>query len=394
MKHTILLLTTALLLVSAANAQAPELKNMLPNSYQKLARLSEREERDFMENAAVTKAISAIDDYHLKQKPLSELHRQVFAETDCGLQFYRLLVSANPLEAAYTAEYKSKTVTADECLRMQRGTVFQIVFLKTKSNALRNIGVFPYAHHWASQGKDEGFTFNDLMIKPLNKDEIGFFVTEVSVGFVVDRRKWDENTVKIDYYLCKNQIAAYNRTWFSKYRIAEEERITGKSKDSVDIQASFCLFDSKCPFKYSIQKAFDGNPATSYVENTEDDLMKISFPGYGKEYSDNFTVSIINGYSLNENLYTKNNRVKEISVVGYELNDIKTELIERIPKILKFEDKKLSFQVLSFDFTCFGPFYFKVSGIYSGNTYNDTCIAELNLRDDSADEWFFGDIHD
>ena len=185
MKHTILLLTTALLLVSVALAEAPELKNMMPNSYQKLARLSDREERDFMENAAVTKAISAIDDYHLKQKPLSELHCQVFAETDCGLQFYRLLVSANPLEAAYTAEYKSKT--ADECQRMQRGTVFQIVFMRTKANALQNIGVFPYAHHWTSQGKDEGFTFNDLMIKPLNKDEIGFFVTEVSVGFVVDR---------------------------------------------------------------------------------------------------------------------------------------------------------------------------------------------------------------
>ena len=170
MKHTTLLLTIALLLISTAHAQAPELKNMMPNSYQKLARLSEREERAFMENEAVIKAISAIDDHHLKQKPLSELHCQVFAETDCGLQFYRLLVSANPLEAAYTAEYKSKTVTADECLRMQTGgdTVFQIVFLRTKTNALRNIGVFPYAHFWASQGEAEGFTFNDLMIKPLN----------------------------------------------------------------------------------------------------------------------------------------------------------------------------------------------------------------------------------
>lgn len=359
---------------------------MMPNSYQKLTRLSEAEERAFMEREAAIKAVSAIDNYHIKQKPLSELHYQVFAETDCGLQFYRLLVSESPLEAAYTAEYKSKTITADE--NLSENTVFQIVFIKTKTNALQKIGLFPYADKWATQGKTEGFTFNDLMIKTLNKSEIGFFVTEVSVGFVVDRSKLDENKVKIDYYTCKNQIAAYNRTWFSKYHI--DESITGAGKDSIDIQASDCLFDPKCPLKYSIQNAFDGDPATSYVENTEDDLMKISFPGYGKEYSDNFTVSIINGYSLNENLYIKNNRVKEISVVGYELNDTKTELIERIPKILKFEDKKLSFQVLSFDFTCFGPFYFKVSGIYSGNTYNDTCIAELNFKDDK--EWFFGDL--
>lgn len=386
MKKALSLITILLCIMQAAFSQAPELKNMMPNSYQKLTRLLEAEERAFMEREAAIKAVSAIDNYHIRQKPLSELHYQVFAETDCGLQFYRLLVSESPLEAAYTAEYKSKTITADE--NLSENTVFQIVFIKTKTNVLQKIGLFPYADKWATQGKTEGFTFNDLMIKTLNKSEIGFFVTEVSVGFVVDRSKLDENKVKIDYYTCKNQIAAYNRTWFSKYHI--DESITGAGKDSIDIQASDCLFDPKCPLKYSIQNAFDGDPATSYVENTEDDLMKISFPGYGKEYSDNFTVSIINGYSLNENLYIKNNRVKEISVVGYELNDTKTELIERIPKILKFEDKKLSFQVLSFDFTCFGPFYFKVSGIYSGNTYNDTCIAELNFKDDK--EWFFGDL--
>ena len=345
--------------MQAAFSQAPELKNMMPNSYQKLTRLSEREERAFMESEAAIKAVSAIDNYHIKQKPLSELHYQVFAETDCGLQFYRLLVSESPLEAAYTAEYKSKTITADE--NLSENTVFQIVFIKTKTNALQKIGLFPYADKWTTQGKTEGFTFNDLMIKTLNKSEIGFFVTEVSVGFLVDRSKLDENKVKIDYYTCKNQIAAYNRTWFSKYHI--DESITGASKDSIDIQASDCLFDAKCPLKYSIQNAFDGNPSTSYVENTEDDLMKVDV-WLGQVVD---KMGIINGYAQSNELYNANNRIKQIE------------------NYFELEDNKLSYQFIP----CRGT-NISFTSFYKGNKYNDTCIAEINYFFDK--KWFFGDI--
>nr|MBP3280738.1 hypothetical protein [Treponema sp.]MBP3283859.1 hypothetical protein [Treponema sp.] len=297
------------------------------------------------------------------------------------MQFYRLLVSESPLEAAYTAEYKSKTITADE--NLSENTVFQIVFIKTKTNALQKIGLFPYADKWATQGKTEGFTFNDLMIKTLNKSEIGFFVTEVSVGFVVDRSKLDENKVKIDYYTCKNQIAAYNRTWFSKYHI--DESITDVSKDSIDIQASDCLFDAKCPLKYSIQNAFDGNPSTSYVENTEDDLMKIIFRKIAIRKDLEIKFAVTNGYASNASLYTDNNRIKKCGVANGK----------NTPFLVELSDMDLNYQIktINRDESAYtGLFEFVVEEVYLGKKYNDTCLAELNFWDYSEKEWFFGDL--
>ena len=381
MKKALSLITILLCIMQAAFSQAPELKNIMPNSYQKLTRLSEAEERAFMEREEAIKAVSAIDNYHIKQKPLSELHYQVFAETDCGLQFYRLLVSESPLEAAYTAEYKSKTITADE--NLSENTVFQIVFIKTKTNAFQKIGLFPYADKWATQGKTEGFTFNDLMIKTLNKSEIGFFVTEVSVGFVVDRSKLDENKVKIDYYTCKNQIAAYNRTWFSKYHI--DESITDVSKDSIDIQASDCLFDAKCPLKYSIQNAFDGNPSTSYVENTEDDLMKIIFRKIALRKDLEIKFAVTNGYASNASLYTDNNRIKKCGVANGK----------NTPFLVELSDMDLNYQIktINRDESAYtGLFEVVAEEVYLGKKYNDTCLAELNFWDYSEKEWLFGDL--
>lgn len=158
------------------------------------------------------------------------------------------------------------------------------------------------------------------------------------------------------------------------------------------IQASHYLFDSKSPLKYSIQNAFDGNPATGYVENTEDDLIKLSFPVYGNKYSGRFTISLINGYASNEKLYQKNNRVKKIDIVGYQLNDSKTELIERKPKVIEFKDTELNYQLSCTNFVCFGPFYFKISEIYHGSSFNDNCIVEINFSDDINESWRFGEI--
>ena len=107
-----------------------------------------------------------------------------------------------------------------------------------------------------------------------------------------------QNIVPINYNTCKGQIVGSNYTDFFKYNINDDINNVWNN-DGVTIQASHCLFDSKSPFKYSIQNAFDGNPATSYVENTEDDLMKIDvWLGEAVEQ-----MAIINGYASNEFLY-------------------------------------------------------------------------------------------
>jgi len=45
------------------------------------------------------------------------------------------------------------------------------------------------------------------------------------------------------------------------------------------------------------------------VENTEDDLMQITFGGFRSKFSKVVNIAIINGYALNEKYYFANNRI-------------------------------------------------------------------------------------
>lgn len=366
MKKLLSSFTVLFCFLQLSYTEAPELKNMMPNSWQKLTRLSGAEEKDFFQKSEVRTAIQSIDDDFFTKTKIEEKYYQVFAETNCGIEFYRFLISDSPLEEGYTREYKNKTLTEEECIKMQgeKECIWQIVFLKNKKNELQRILIRPYAKYWVSQGEWEGYKFNDLMIKPLNKNEIGFFITEISVAFTADREKMKQNIVPINYHTCKNQIDASNNIDFSKYKI-KENILSACSKDRINIQASHCLFDSKCPLKYSIQNAFDGNPATSYVENTEDDLMKIDI-WLGKSVD---KMAIINGYAQSPELYKFNNRVKQID------------------NYFNLKDDCLSYQFIP----CRGT-NIELTSIYLGSKYNDTCIAEINYL--YKNKWLFGEINE
>ena len=214
------LLTTIILLtiIATLHAQAPELKNMMPNSWQKLTRLSSAEEKDFFHKAEVRTAIQSINNSFFSETKIEEKYYQVFAETNCGIEFYRFLISDTPLEEGYTREYKNKTLTEEECSKMQeeKECIWQIIFLKNKKNELQRILIRSYAAYWVSQGEWEGYEFNDLMIKPLNEKEIGFFITEVRVAFTTNIEKMSQNIVPINYNTCKGQIVGSNYTDFFK----------------------------------------------------------------------------------------------------------------------------------------------------------------------------------
>lgn len=162
--------------------------------------------------------------------------------------------------------------------------------------------------------------------------------------------------------------------------------------NSINIDASDYLWDEKAPLKYALCNAFDGNPATSFVENTEDDLFDISFNGFGKEYSKKVLLKAINGYAANQNLYNDNNRIITILGNGYTPN-YKENKMEPLPAIeLVFEDNIIKTQKKFFNFNDrIGYFSFSVSKIKKGNKYNDTCLAEFDIFSDE-DGWLFGDI--
>ena len=393
MRKLFALMLVMAIMASTLQAQAPELKNMMPNSWQKLSRLEAEEEKEFLAQQKVNSDIEQFksDSWGSPEYVIQE--RRVYKETVNNIDFYRVLVCNQNMIDFLESTYHDKTFSIESYENFIYHRVQQTVYAKDKSKGLYKIRALEYKVYGSTTDSWEYFLFNDLFIKPLNEKEIGFFITETGVSFTVDRTRWEEGVVSIKYYTCKDQVGGSNSTEFLRVNIQEDLAAAFSDSDKyIRIAASSYLFDPQSPLKYSIQNAFDGNPATSYVENTEDDLMKLSFPGYGNEYLGSFTISLINGYASNENLYLKNNRVKKIDIVGYQLNDSKTELIERNPKIVEFKDRKLNYQLSCIDFLCFGPFYFKISGIYHGSSFNDTCIAEINFFDDINKNWLFGEI--
>ena len=170
MKKVLSIITILFSIVYIVFAESPELKNMMPNSWQKLTRLSEKEEKIFFQKDEVKTSIKSIDDSFFTKTKVEDKYYQVFMETNCGIEFYRFLISDTPLEEGYTREYKNKTLTEEECSKMQeeKECIWQIVFVKNKKNELHSILVRPYAKYWVSQGEWEGYKFNDLMIIYIN----------------------------------------------------------------------------------------------------------------------------------------------------------------------------------------------------------------------------------
>jgi hypothetical protein len=187
----------------------------------------------------------------------------------------------------------------------------------------------------------------------------------------------------------------------------------------ISISASRPLFDKKNPFRYTIQNAFDQNPATSYVENTEDDLMEIncapSESYLSRDKRQVQEIKLINGYASNQRDYTYNNRIASIRSIlspiysigrvyktggltylykGETTNDFIEGEDDDTDKIhyidLPLKDNELGYQSIVVENAIIGKYFpIRISTVYPGEKYSDTCIAELNMK--FTDKWLFGD---
>lgn len=138
--------------------------------------------------------------------------------------------------------------------------------------------------------------------------------------------------------ILNHKAAVYWREDFS----TADLRNTYSNRADIYINCSKPLIDEKETFKYTIQNAFDKNPATSYVEDTEDDLMYISF-GSQRQLE---KIALINGYTLELNTQANYTCIPSIIIESY----------------------------------------------YKGSSYSDTCIAEVDYLF-QKDGWLFGGIN-
>ena len=335
-------------------AEAPELKNMMPNNWQKVTRLTEQEEAEFLRKLDLRKHFGDGDYVDYKYRIL-DTYTRIYREKCNSLEIYRVLSSEVPVEEALQI-----TIT-DKDLFLKRPAITEIDFLKD-GNIYKYIASIEYG---AVYGTYQGFVYNyeNIMYRAKNAEDVGVFITE-DVYVYFDAR--DNNEFMFDRY--KNQMIG-NIGWCTYYESVKDLVEWGEDKaDSVLIDVSdFLIDDMKCPLKYSIQNAFDGNPATSYVENTENDMIEILFyPGYEPD-----KLAIINGYAQNNSLYKSNNRIKTITDnSGHYRSELKDDCLDY--QYVPWEENA----VISTD-------------IYKGERYNDTCIAELNFLC-----WLFGDLNE
>lgn len=133
------------------------------------------------------------------------------------------------------------------------------------------------------------------------------------------------------------------------------------------------LIDGTRPFMYTIQNAFDGDPDTSYVEDSDDNGISITI--YRRNAKKTFfklpswktktvRVGIINGYVKNEKLYKANNRIKTLAI-----NDKQFELPDTFSREFRF-----------FDVPAKNGISISSAALYNGNEYTDTCIAEISVE--------------
>jgi len=324
----------------------------MPNSWRKVTRLTAAEEQAFAKehSAVFTETKDLLDDWKLgwqdgrKYEHYSIYKQQVGKDT-----FYRVLWTDNA-----KPDFLSPDISFEQILLYQGLEV---------SSA-------PYYSTAATQNGDLG-AFGSVDIIPGKEKAKGILKTRVIMS--ITRDKTNKNKWIKDGYL-KGQLYGSVEGW---YYLMEEaiKKATEKDYSEIEIKASGCLVDPNIPLRYGLQNAFDGDPATSYVENTEDDLMGISvrvhFFGVRK-------IAIINGYAQNISLYKDNNRIKKLSMY-YNANEIRD---------MELADNALGWQFIK---VVEGSGGFSVHEVYRGEKYNDTCIAEFNLYLEKYG-WLFGDI--
>ena len=371
MRKLFALMLVMAIMASTLQAQAPELKNMMPNSWQKLSRLEAEEEKEFLAQQKVNSDIEQFksDSWGSPEYVIQE--RRVYKETVNNIDFYRVLVCNQNMSDFLESTYHDKTFSIESYENFIYHRVQQTVYAKDKSKGIYKIRALEYKVYGSTTDCWEYFLFNDLFIKPLNEKEIGFFITETGVSFTVDRTRWEECVVSIKYYTCKDQVGGSNSTEFLRVNIQEDLAAAFSDSDKyIRIAASSYLFDPQSPLKYSIQNAFDSNPATSYVENTEDDLFDLEIQGI-KNYGVTGLL-VINGYASSDTLYKANNRM-----ANYQYN---SKGNEKLVNNIKLDDNCLDYQEFK---NCFSNVPFAITSgitqIFFGEKYSDTCIAEYNL---------------
>ncbi len=149
--------------------------------------------------------------------------------------------------------------------------------------------------------------------------------------------------------------------------------------------ATTYLHDAKSPYRYRVDKAFDGDWGTSWVEDVEGSGIgqKIAFDLVGRVSA----IAIVPGYG-EEKLFKQNNRVKRAFLHYYAPHGVAAQWapLSLYCELLDTQELRFEDSLSSQEFAINPPenciAVLEIADVYPTAKWDDTCIAEIQLFDD------------
>ncbi len=318
-------------------------------------------------------------------------------------RFVRVVKAVNPLSDEYILNWRNPDKISS---RTHHAYITQMFYLPENQTA---VVILPFCkmdadgYSWEN-GTDNKYEMIEIIQR--NGNAKGFLLTRL-VDKIDHRDRPEENGIYVEKYINTAEYYLFDDVIHNATESFGTVKYAGKYSTIryVSIEATQPLIDSKCPFRYTINNAFDGNSATAYVEDTKDDtfgLAVIFFKSFNGKYNEGHDrkishIRFINGYAASEQLYFDNNRFSKISFME-NINSEDEEEKEKLRKTFweSYKDLALpdSREIYTYELVepiRFNSFTFMAEGIVKGNKYNDTCLAEFDMFD--ADKgWIFGEV--
>ena len=361
---------------------------MFGNNYETIKEISEKEINEYAEEL---KAFKIYTQGHYEHRNKEHKYFRFFEQSIGDKKFIRVIKSVNELTDEYILKWRNPGGNTNHPYLTQ-------LFYVKNPNEICAVGMMCMMDA-GGDGWENGTDNKYQMIEIIQRNNT---VKGFLVNYLEDRidhhNRAEESGIHTEKYINTAEYYLFDDI------INNAVEVDGKIKyikdydkiPFVKISTDQPLIDSKRPFMYTIQNAFDGNPATAYVENTDDDLFEIEFKF---EITSNFLtidkIKIINGYAKSNDLYFNNNRINKFSFSSFDMNshgedeeEVWNRLWEKYKDTVLPDSLKLyEVQLIPVDLYLIT---FSVDEIQRGNKYSDTCIAELDFNVVNGG-WLFGE---
>jgi len=371
--------------VEGQPATAPYLRSVMPNSWQNLTRLSPEDEALFLSlNTSILDRVATdAHGFFLGQ------HGVAFRNhIDIATRVYREQVGADVFFRLLTFSEKEPDFYNHDSLRFLQALVYN----RNGTLVLLMMGAYGSWTEFESHVGDgdeardgKGMIYTSLTIIAGRGRAKGVLAASVQVN------TYHRTGLSIRNNHIYGHVEAFYMLMEHSGNITGTMRLRNRHPSgiymhdvftvpTIEITASPALVDPDSPLRHGLQNAFDGNPATAFVANAENDILGISLRGRNL-FASTRKIAIINGCAQSMTSYRNNNRARTLSM--FFGNFPHRELRE-----IELADDTLSWQIIESD----DP-GFDVMKVYPGDRYNNTLVTGFNVYVDNYG-WLFGDINE